>query len=289
MKKLFTLLSILLLTACQKKITNEVEKNAAEELNSSTAEGGNNKIDVCHQKGNGSYYTINISVFALPAHLAHGDIVPDADGDGYTKANPCSNGSQNDCNDLDVAINPGATEICEDGIDNNCNGQIDENCVIGIGDDYKGGKVAYILQQSDPGYVAGETHGLIATASDQAASILWSPFPMTIGATGTALGTGLSNTNSIVTALGPEVYAAKLCADLVLNSYSDWYLPSKDELNKLFINRVAVGGLSNIDFYWSSSEYFSSGGAWSQYFGNGYQLGGNEEDTRARVRAVRAF
>jgi len=42
----------------------------------------------------------------------------DQDGDGYTLC-------EGDCNDTNSAVNPGATEICNDGLDNNCNGLID--------------------------------------------------------------------------------------------------------------------------------------------------------------------
>lgn len=34
-----------------------------------------------------------------------------------------------DCDDLDASINPNSAELCSDGIDNNCNGVIDENCL----------------------------------------------------------------------------------------------------------------------------------------------------------------
>ncbi len=39
------------------------------------------KVDVCHLTGNGSFHEINISANALPAHLRHGDVLPDQYGD----------------------------------------------------------------------------------------------------------------------------------------------------------------------------------------------------------------
>jgi len=81
--------------------------------------------------------------------------------------------------------------------------------------------------------------------------------------------------------------AARLCGDLVLNGYSDWYLPSKEELNKLYINRVAVGGFSSGN-YVSSSEV-DNANAWYQGFSNGSQLSNGNKASGFGVRAVRAF
>jgi len=39
------------------------------------------KVDVCHRTGNGSFHHISISMNALPAHLAHGDVETDEYGD----------------------------------------------------------------------------------------------------------------------------------------------------------------------------------------------------------------
>ena len=117
------------------------------------------------------------------------------------------------------------------------------------------------------------------------------------------IGMGRLNTQEIVAAFGANSYAAKFADDLVCGDKSDWFLPSKDELdiafNRLAQNRVAgndtpVGGF-NKGYYWTSSIYdFKT--AWTQYFMDGQQfdrvqtLDGNKTPpTPFRVRAVRAF
>ena len=75
-------------------------------------------------------------------------------------------------------------------------------------------------------------------------------------ATTTAIGTGKANTQKIVNIQGKGSYAAKLCCGLTLNGFSDWFLPSKDELNLMYENLHLhlLGGFAS-DLYWSSSEY----------------------------------
>jgi len=170
-----------------------------------------------------------------------------------------------------------------------------------IGAAYQGGKIAYILQSDDPGYDASVQHGLIAATVDQSTGIAWITGGDTqttwvngsgYGGTSTDYGTGQANTIAMMAQTEYTGGAAKVCDDYSVTvsstTYSDWYLPSLDELNKLYINKGDIGGFTD-DGYWSSSEDgVVAGGALRQIFSTGFKSYDLKSKTY-RVRAVRAF
>lgn len=207
-----------------------------------------------------------------------------------------------------------------------------------IGMDYRGGKLAYILQSGDPGYDAGVPHGIIVATNNQngGVGVQWGGFAADLSGTdyptGTALGDGKSNTETLVrffdsiyqsgdssvgyytydwTSLvdpntedftdGTNTYAlgfqnngnsaAKICADYEVTvngiTYDDWYLPSKDELDKLYDSKFTVGGYEYSP-YWSSSE-LDSDRASTQYFDDGFQSSSYKYYSNVMVRAIRSF
>ena len=109
----------------------------------------------------------------------------------------------------------------------------------------------------------------------------------TTNATGSTIGSGLTNTNLIVSSTGTESNAAKLCYDLSLNGYSDWYLPSQDELGKLYLNHTSIGGFASAG-YWSSTES-DYGTAYYVNFADGILTNTDLKEYPYRVRAIRYF
>jgi hypothetical protein len=77
-------------------------------------------------------YILNITIITSTTYYA--DVDNDGYGDVGISTSSC-NGTpigyttqSGDCNDNNANINPGATEICGNGIDDNCDGNIDEGC-----------------------------------------------------------------------------------------------------------------------------------------------------------------
>jgi hypothetical protein len=152
---------------------------------------------------------------------------------------------------------------------------------IAIGQTYEGGIIFYI---DDSGQ-----HGLVAAPSDQG-TVNWGCDGTSIAGTSTALGTGLANTIAIVNKCSTSGIAARICYDLVLNGKSDWYLPSKDELNllhkNLYLQKI---GNFKMNRYWSSSQ-FNADFAWCQFFNlNLNQLYYDKDLIAYPIRAIRSF
>jgi hypothetical protein len=164
-----------------------------------------------------------------------------------------------------------------------------------IGDNLGGGIVGYIFQPGDERYVVGEENMIVVSESDQdTGGIKWynDTYSYKTGATESSYGSGQRNTDKIIATQGTASYAAYACDDLVIDEYSDWFLPSIGELGILYENRVAIGGGME-GVYWSSTEYelgpnyvrcidFGSGLQVSRVKGYPAQIG-----IPNRVRAVR--
>lgn len=161
-----------------------------------------------------------------------------------------------------------------------------------IGESYGGGIVFFVYDNG--------LHGLISAVDDQSLGIQWYNGTLRVtGASGNGLGAGARNTAIIIAEQMPDDqlgnFAAKVCADYSVTvngvTYGDWYLPSRYELNLLWlqsnVNGGVISGFSKFS-YWSSTEYHAAD-VWNQNFFTGSQDVDDPKSNELYVRAIRAF
>lgn len=182
---------------------------------------------------------------------------------------------------------------------------VEEVCDLNVGDDYAGGTIIYLDGTGCHGIVASK-HDILTTPpadTPYPGMTRWMASGSVSASTSTAMFTGLTNTNAIYAEEGvtPQ-YAAKLCKDYAEGGFTDWYLPSKDELALVFSLRDTIGNFLEIDastaraHYWSSSKATSSTAWVCQFYDSGsFTAGmfitqdGNTSGDSSRVRAIRNF
>ena len=114
-----------------------------------------------------------------------------------------------------------------------------------------------------------------------------------------AIGMGAANTRVILKRYGRGRYAARAASDYEVNGYSDWFLPSADELEVMYnvlyaVEEPLIGFAPS--YYWSSSEY-DLRNAWTVLFRSGQRFDregwfttkDTGEPNAIRVRPIRAF
>jgi len=170
-----------------------------------------------------------------------------------------------------------------------------------IGQSYGGGKIFWLDEEGQ--------HGLIA-AENNAGDYPWGCMVDYIWDLESGIGMGEKNTNTVELHYQElehyngghcwydffnnfDSLAARICYHSTLNGFFDWFLPSKDELNQLYLNKSKFGIFNSIP-YWSSticedSDPCSGGdAAWTQNFLTGIQLNMNRHFENS-VRCIRRF
>ncbi len=128
---------------------------------------------------------------------------------------------------------------------------------------------------------------LFIPPTDQGGSVQWKTSTGTNDIATDSLTDGRANTNQAPNST--TFPAFKACKDLNVGGYTDWYLPSRAELDYMFNNKALLeaGPMTDFNtfFYWSSSEW-SANDVWGLVFadGNGYQGG---KTSNVNVRCMR--
>lgn len=153
-------------------------------------------------------------------------------------------------------------------------------CTASIGTNYGGGKIIYFLQSGDLGYDANVCHGLIMSSS--LGYYNWGCNTTYLGASAQAIGYGQSNTTTIVNGCADSNCAARICDNLILNGYGDWYLPSLNEAMKMWnVLYLTESGIN----YWTSSEYDAT----SAYYVVNNTGNIINKNSNIYIRAIRSF
>ena len=172
-----------------------------------------------------------------------------------------------------------------------------ESCAAGgackVGDTGPGGGVVFFdagTQQSWGRYLEVAPSSWSGAASDPVAT--WCPerkagFTATVR-TGTDIGSGAANTKAIIKACG-STSAAGVAAAYRGGGKTDWYLPSKDEVNTLFRKRAAVGGIPAKSLWSSSQSSHVATYAWGQLLVSEGRYIGSYKGYDGMVRPIRAF
>ena len=160
--------------------------------------------------------------------------------------------------------------------------EVTENpATYAAGDIVQGGLYTF----SDSGYA------YITAATDQSTSAQWGCQGTLIpeGATPEAIGQGVINTAYIVAGCATAGISARVANDLVLNGFSDWFLPSLYELTEMYTNLASagIGSFSNHS-YWSSTQ-LDAAQAFTIDMNNGLENQHNKSQTNRHTRAMRRF
>ena len=172
--------------------------------------------------------------------------------------------------------------------------------VYSVGQTGPGGGIVFYVDNSLSGFTetgapcGSSCHYLEAAPTTGTTSLWtdalygWSGNPNTaIGTTGTAIGSGYENTLKMITQDSTADKAGTVAqAYRGPNGLSDWFLPSLDELNALYLERDIVGGFWG-GYYWSSTEG-NAQTAWSQFFTYDWRTDFSK-DIAYYVRPIRAF
>jgi hypothetical protein len=157
---------------------------------------------------------------------------------------------------------------------------------LSIGDEYEGGVVAYLFQSGDSGYVWGEQHGLIIPKKDDRPTNTYQWGCYSVYYTYNGIGEGKNNTTKIASACGSGNAAYYIKNQYRAGGKTDWFLPSIEELRKIYYNRnsLNISSSSSDDQYWSSTQYSSYGSNYAYYMH--FYYGQSDDTYKSNYRKV---